>query len=104
MKITIDVDVTPRELRVFFGLPDVKPIQDEMLDKIREQMKAGAEGLDPMSLMKTFMPQGVQSVEALQKVFWDALLSGKKTSVSDELDPKKGAKPKPGPKAESPKD
>ena len=31
MKITVDVDVTPEELRQFFGLPNIEGLQEEML-------------------------------------------------------------------------
>jgi len=81
MKITIDVDITPRELRTFFGLPDVKPLQDEMLDRIRDKMRKGAEGFDPVTLLKPLMPQGMQSIEALQTAFWQAF-TGKRSTVS----------------------
>ena len=30
MKITVNVDCTPDEARHFFGLPDVKPMQDAL--------------------------------------------------------------------------
>lgn len=83
MKITIDVDITPRELRTFFGLPDIKPLQDEMLDRIGDKMRKGAEGLDPMTLLKPLMPQGMQSMEALQTAFWQAF-TGRRSTVSDE--------------------
>lgn len=86
MKITIDVDITPRELRTFFGLPDVKPLQDEMLDRIRDKMRKGAEGFDPVTLLKPLMPQGMQSIEALQTAFWQAF-TGKRTTVSDNDGP-----------------
>lgn len=82
MKITIDVDITPRELRTFFGLPDVKPLQDEMLDRIRDKMRKGAEGFDAVTLLKPLMPQGMQSIEALQTAFWQAF-TGKRSTVSD---------------------
>ncbi|MFZ0257807.1 MAG: DUF6489 family protein [Gammaproteobacteria bacterium] len=82
MKITIDVDITPRELRTFFGLPDVKPLQDEMLDRIRDKMRKGAEGFDPVTLLKPLMPQGMQSIEALQTAFWQAF-TGKRSTFSD---------------------
>jgi len=72
MKISIDVDVTPQELRTFLGLPDVQPLQDEMMQNIRDKMHAGAEGFDPVSLMKPFLPQNMQAMEALQKAFWKA--------------------------------
>lgn len=71
MKIHIEVDVTPRELREFFGLPDLQPMQDELIQKIRENMLKGVEGFDPASLMRPFLPEHLRSLEALQKSFWD---------------------------------
>ena len=73
MKIKVDVDATPEELRVFLGLPDIKPLQDEMLEVVRKRMNEGVEGYDAMSLLKPFMPQGMQGLETMQRFFWDAL-------------------------------
>ena len=36
MKITIDVDITPEELRSFIGLPNVEKLQEQMLAKAQE--------------------------------------------------------------------
>ncbi|MCP1676576.1 hypothetical protein J2T57_003747 [Natronocella acetinitrilica] len=72
MKISIDVDATPEELRRFIGLPDLQPLQDELLNSIRERMHAGQEGYDPVTLMKPFLPGAHQNMEAFQKLFWDA--------------------------------
>lgn len=83
MKISIDVDVTPQELRTFLGLPDVQPLQEEMMENIREKMRAGAEGFDPVSLMKPFLPQNMQAMEALQKAFWKAFTGSVATSRKD---------------------
>ncbi len=67
MKITIDLDVTPEEMRRFLGLPDVQEFQKELLERAREQMEAGAEGYDPMTLLKPYLP-GTGSVEQFQKL------------------------------------
>jgi hypothetical protein len=72
MKITFDIDATPQELRAFFGWPDVEPLQKEMLEIVRRNMAAGAEGFDPLALMKPWLPPHLQSMEALQKRFWQA--------------------------------
>ena len=40
MKISVDVDCTPDELRGFFGLPDVKPMQEQLLKEVEERMRA----------------------------------------------------------------
>ncbi len=70
MKITIDVDCTPEEARAFLGLPDVAPMQRALMEEIRARMSADLEGMDPETLMKTWMPLGVQGLEQAQKVFW----------------------------------
>ena len=68
MNFKIDVDITPEEMRKLLGLPDVSGFQDEMIQKIREQMEAGAEGYDPLTLMKPYMNSGIGSMEAFQKM------------------------------------
>lgn len=70
MKFTINVDMTPEELRRALGLPDVSALQDEMVNRVREQMDAGAEGYDPLSLLKPYMNSSVGSMEALQKMLF----------------------------------
>lgn len=72
MKISIDVDVTPRELREFFGLPDVEPLQAEMMAAIGEKMRSGAEGFDPASLMAASLPAHLRNMEALQRAMWSS--------------------------------
>ena len=39
MKITVDVDITPEELRSFLGLPNVERLQEQMLSKTQEYLK-----------------------------------------------------------------
>lgn len=73
MNIKLDVDATPEELRRFFGLPDLHPLQQEMLEKVREKMMSGMDGFDPVTLMKPFLPEHMQSLEALQRQFWQGL-------------------------------
>lgn len=83
MKIHFDIDATPQELRSFFGLPNIEPLQDELLELIRNNMSAGTEGFDPSTLMKPFLPEHLQSLTSLQQAFWQAMLgqaSGKKES------------------------
>jgi hypothetical protein len=77
MKIHFDVDATPQELRTFFGLPDVQPLQEEMMAKLREKMLAGVDGFDPAALLKPFLPEHLRSLEAMQRAYWEAFSGGK---------------------------
>ena len=83
MKIKFDIEVTPQELRTFFGLPDVEPLQQRLLAQIEEQMRAGTAGFDPLSLMKPFLPGSLQTFDGMQKAFWDAVKASTPKSGND---------------------
>jgi hypothetical protein len=70
MKITLDVDCSPEEARAFFGLPDVKPMQDALMKEVQDRMTANLHAMDPEQMIKTWLPAGVQGMEQLQKMFW----------------------------------
>ena len=76
MKFKVDVDMSPEELRKVLGLPDVQKLQDDMMKKISEQMDAGAEGYDPLTLFKPYLTSGVGSMEALQKIMMNLMTAG----------------------------
>ncbi|MDR5868001.1 DUF6489 family protein [Halomonas koreensis] len=57
MKINVEFDLTPEEFRRALGLPDVEAFQQQLLERIQEQMESGVEGYDPMSLMQPFLQQ-----------------------------------------------
>ncbi|WP_096703042.1 DUF6489 family protein [Magnetospirillum sp. 15-1] len=76
MKITVDVDCTPEEARTFLGLPDVKPMQEALLKQIQDQMAANLHAMEPETMLKVWLPAGVQGMEQLQKMFWSQFASG----------------------------
>ncbi len=73
MKIKIDIDCTPDEARTFFGLPDVKPMQKALIAQLQERMSANLAAMDPETLIKTWMPMGLQGLEQMQKAFWSQM-------------------------------
>lgn len=77
MKITVDVDCSPEEARAFLGLPDVKPMQDALLNQVQERMTASLGAMDPETMFKTWLPAQVQGMEQLQKMFWAQFARGK---------------------------
>lgn len=72
MKVNISIEATAQEMREFLGLPNVQPLQDEMLAMIRDNVHKGVSGFDPLTLMKPLLPTQVQSIETFQQAFWDA--------------------------------
>lgn len=71
MKIHVDVDATPEELRTFFGLPDVQELQDEWMERLREQIGSG-KPLDPAALAQVFSAP-LAGMEAWQKLVLEAM-------------------------------
>jgi hypothetical protein len=69
MKISFDIDCTPEELRGFFGLPDVKPMQQELLHDVEERLRANLKAVDPETLLKSWLPAGLKGFEQLQEMF-----------------------------------
>ena len=70
MKLKFDIDCTPEELRGFFGLPEVKPMQDRLMSELEEKMRANLKALDPDAMLKTWLPAGLKGFEQLQEMFF----------------------------------
>jgi len=78
MKIRFDIDCTPDELRQFFGLPDIKPMQEQLLKEIEERMRANLQALDPDTMFNTWLPAGLKGFEQLQEMFLNRMAGGGK--------------------------
>ncbi|WP_417320846.1 DUF6489 family protein [Emcibacter sp.] len=81
MKISIDIDCTPKEARQFLGLPDLEPIQQAFMTELQEKMTSG---LSPEDMEKMFnmwvapsLNMAGQGLETFQNIFWN---TGGKTS------------------------
>lgn len=73
MNFKVDVEMTPAEFREVVGLPDVASLHEDMIQKIKERMDAGAEGYDPMTLMQPYVKNSVGSMESFQKVIFNMM-------------------------------
>ncbi len=93
MKFNIEIDCTPEEARRLFGLPDLEPLHDIYLDRVKELM---AKGITPdmvQSMVKTWVPMGGSGLELVQSLlgqFGGGLMGG--ASKSADTDDDKSAK------------
>jgi hypothetical protein len=69
MNIKLDIDCTPNEIREFFGLPEVKPLQEELLKELQERLRANIKAMDPETMLKTWLPATLKGFEQLQEMF-----------------------------------
>lgn len=63
MNITVNIDCTPDEARVFLGLPDVKPMQAGIMEDLEKMMRANLDKLSPQSILQTWMALTPNSVQ-----------------------------------------
>ncbi len=69
MKITFDIDCTPAEARTFFGLPDLTPLHDVYLDKMKSMMVDGVGPADFEKMVRNWMPGIGDSFEQWRQMF-----------------------------------
>lgn len=83
MKVTIDIECTPEEARTFLGLPDVQPMQQALMQQMQDQMSANLKAMDPETMMKTWLPMGMQGIEQFQKLMWSQMSGAMGTPSKD---------------------
>lgn len=76
MKITIEVDCTPEEARAFMGMPDVRPMHDEIMADMKERMTEAAKNFEPEAALKTWMGSSGDGMEQMMR-FWQQIGQGK---------------------------
>ena len=86
MNVKVDIDMSPEELRKLLGLPDVEPLQREMMEKLRKRMIEGVDGYDPVKLLQPYLTGTLASWDFLQKMISAA---GKSTKAANTSTTKK---------------
>ena len=78
MKITMNVDCTPEEARTFMGLPDIKPMQEQIMREVQERMAANIRGMEPEAMIKTWLPITLKGFEQIQEMFMSQMTGVKR--------------------------
>ena len=68
MKFTVEADCTPAEARAFLGLPDVAPLNEQLVGEISNRLTQNAALLKPEELMRTWMSFGGQAQEQFMRL------------------------------------
>lgn len=68
MKINIELDCTPEEMRTLMGLPDVKDVNNAYVDGVKKAM-SGATSIDQLqNLAKNIAPMGEAGMRFFQNL------------------------------------
>ena len=78
MKITMNVDCTPEEARAFLGLPDVKPMQEQLMREVQERMVANIRAMEPEAMLRNWLPATLKGFEQMQEIFMSQMTGTKK--------------------------
>lgn len=79
MKFNIEIDCTPEEARRLVGLPDLEPLHEIYLSRVKELM---AKGITPdmvQTMVKSWVPMGESGlglIQLLMSQFGGGLMSG----------------------------
>lgn len=92
MKVNIELDLTPEEARRFFGLPDITPLQEQIMERIQDQIKASADPAYLGKLASQMVTGGMQSVDSFQRAFLDMMSGASKSKSSRKQSAKKTSK------------
>ncbi len=73
MKVSFDIECTPAEARAFFGLPDLTPVHDVYIEKLKTTITDGITPADMERMTRTWMPGIADGFEQWQKLFMAAV-------------------------------
>lgn len=68
MKINVEIDCTPAEARAFLGLPDVAPLNDQLVEEMHKRMAENISALQPDELVKSWTSFGVQAQDHFRRL------------------------------------
>jgi len=88
VKFNIEIDCTPEEARSFFGLPDVKPMQAAVMQKMEKQMLDALAQASPEALMRNWLPGAAWTPGQMQEMM-QAMLNASFGGARKEPPPKK---------------
>lgn len=76
MKLTINIDCTPQEARTFFGMPDVEPLNDMIVEEMTNRAKDNIDTLaDPERFIAQWISMSGKGMEGLQNLMSAAMSS-----------------------------
>jgi len=69
MKVTVDIDCTPEEARRFMGFPDITPIHEAYVEKMRSIVTDGVTPEHMTEMMKSWGPMSEAGFNLWKQMF-----------------------------------
>ena len=68
MNVKIEIDCTPAEARAFLGLPDVEPLNAQLVSEMQKRLEANVAAMQPEEMMKAWSAFGAQATEQFRNL------------------------------------
>ena len=81
MKFKVEAECTPVEARAFLGLPDVGPLNEQLVSEMSSRLSANVSMLQPEELMRSWMSLGGQAQEQFMRMMTTAAGAGLGASI-----------------------
>ena len=75
MKLHVEIDCTADEARRFFGLPDVAPMQADVMDRVQKKLTEQIDESDFAELVAQWVPMTMKGMDQMQQ-FWSSVMAG----------------------------
>ena len=87
MKVNVEIDCTPLEVRQFIGLPDVVPLQTAVMDTLQQQMMSNIEKISAESLIRSWFSFDPKLAERIMQEMFKFALAGLGGALTGEPHP-----------------
>jgi len=85
MKFKIEADVSAKEVRQIFGLPDMEPANQALVKRVKDRIDKGITADDVDGLLRMMISGSATSITELQKGLWNIVKTATtKSGKSDE--------------------
>ncbi len=75
MKIKVEFDLTPEELREALGLPNISALQDETLSMLRNRIGEDIDNIDVGRVVESWFSHGIAASRKVQELVASAAAS-----------------------------
>ena len=76
MKFRVEAECTPVEARAFLGLPDITPLNEQLVQEMSNRISQNVSLLKPEEVMRNWMSFGGQAQEQFMKMMTAASGAG----------------------------
>ncbi len=79
MKMNITVECTPEEARAFLGLPDITPVNEALVNSVKQRIEQNIEMVSPEFYLKQWYSMGGQATDS----FMQMMTAGARAATSE---------------------